>query len=322
MIALEYQILLAVCLDLALGDPRWALHPVRLMGRFAQSLEEPLRKLLRIPRLAGCAAALSVISVAVLVTYALVWAARTIHPIAGDVVSVLLIYTGIAAGDLIKHSRDVVHALQSDDLDEARRRVGMICGRDTDALDESGVARATVESVAENLVDGVTAPIFYAAIGGPVGLMAYKAVSTLDSMFGYKNELYREFGWAAARLDDVAAFIPSRLSAILVPLAALVLKMRAADSLKVFFRDRNKHPSPNAGQCEASFAGALGVRLGGPSYYGGRPSLKPEIGDSSEVLRPMDIQRANSLMLITSFVALLLFLGLRLAIVALWRQYC
>jgi adenosylcobinamide-phosphate synthase len=303
-LTIELQIIAAVVLDLLIGDPRWFPHPVRFIGRFALTVESPCRRLVTNPRFAGIAAAIIVVGGTILATWAVLAACRWVHPFIGDLAGIFIIYTGIAARDLVKHSTDVYRSLIEGDLQEARRRVGMICGRDTDRLDQQGVVRSTVESVAENMVDGVTAPIFFAAIGGPIGIMAYKAVSTLDSTFGYKNEHYREFGWASARLDDVAAFIPSRLTAVLVPLAAFVLGQNAIQSLSVFFRDRAKHPSPNAGQSEAAVAGALNLQLGGLSYYRGKPSNKPTLGDPLTPPAPCHIREANMLMLTTSFLAL------------------
>jgi adenosylcobinamide-phosphate synthase len=228
---------------------------------------------------------------------------------------VLFIYTGIAARDLARHSHDVYKALAVCDIKEARRRVGMICGRDVESLDKEGVVRAAIESVAENMVDGVTAPLFFAAAAGPVGIMAYKAVSTLDSSFGYRNELYLEFGWASARLDDIAAFIPARITGLLVPVAALILGMRPRAALRMFLRDRNKHPSPNAAQAEAAVAGALGVQLGGLSFYQGKPSKKPLLGEPLAPLNPERIRKANALMIATSILALFLFAAVRITAV-------
>ncbi len=311
---LEYQILAAVLLDLLLGDPRRFPHPVRLMGSLALRLEAPARRMISSPLWAGVATAFAVVGLTALAAWGVLAAARGFHPVAGEVASIFLLYTGIAARDMIKHSADVSEALRSGLLSLARERVGMICGRDTDTLDESGVARATVESVAENMVDGVTAPLFFAVLGGPVALMAYKAVSTLDSTFGYKNEKYRDFGWASAKLDDAANFVPSRLTAALVPFAAMILGQRWLQAVWVFFRDRSKHPSPNAGQAEAAVAGALGIQLGGLSYYGGQPSNKPTLGDPLTSVTSGHIAQANMLLLVTSGLALVLFLGMRLAV--------
>ncbi|MGB6063547.1 MAG: adenosylcobinamide-phosphate synthase CbiB [Desulfomonilaceae bacterium] len=312
---LEYQILLAVALDLIFGDPRWLPHPVKLIGRLATFAEMAFRKMIKNLRIAGVATVFVVVGTTILATYGLISGARSVHPYAGDLVSILLLWTGIAAKDMVRHSSDVVDALNSGSLTDARERVAMICGRDTDRLDESDVARATVESVAENMVDGVVAPLFYAAIGGALGIMAYKAVNTLDSSFGYKNREYLKFGWASAKLDDIANFIPSRLAALLVPPAAMLLLQSPAHSLKVFLRDRLKHPSPNAGQAEAAVAGALGIQLGGLSYYSGIPSNKPPLGDPLAPVGPEHVVRANALLLMTSGLALALLLTVRLSIV-------
>lgn len=315
MIPLEYQILAAVALDLLLGDPRRLPHPVKAMGTLALKLEAPARRMIDSPRIAGVSVAFAVVGLTALAAWALLIFASAFHPLAGDVASIFLLYTGLAARDMIRHSTEVYGALKSGSLALARRRVAMICGRDTDRLDESGVAKATVESVAENMVDGVTAPLFFAVLGGPVALMAYKAVSTLDSTFGYKNERYMEFGWASARLDDLANFIPSRLTGMLVPVAAMILGRSWLRAVWVFCRDRKNHPSPNSGQAEAAVAGALGVQLGGLSYYGGQPSNKPTLGDPLSPVAPSHIPQANALLLVTSGLVLALFLGARLAVV-------
>jgi adenosylcobinamide-phosphate synthase len=173
-----------------------------------------------------------------------------------------------------------------------------------------------VESVAENMVDGVIAPLFFATIGGAVGIMVYKSINTLDSTFGYKNDKYLEFGWASAKVDDIANFFPARLAALLVPVAALFLLRSPVRSFRVFLRDRLKHPSPNAGQAEAAVAGALGIQLGGLSYYSGVPSDKPTLGDALTSVGPQHVVRANALLLITSGLALALLLATRFVLTA------
>jgi adenosylcobinamide-phosphate synthase len=203
----------------------------------------------------------------------------------------------------------VFRPLAAGDLPLARQRVAMIVGRDTDQLDEAGIARAAVESVAESTVDGVTAPLFFALIAGPVGAMVYRAVNTLDSTFGYKDGRYLHFGWASARIDDVANLIPARLTAPLIAAAALLLRQRPLQSLKILLRDGRKHESPNAGLPEAAMAGALGVQLGGLNTYGGEPLDKPTIGDPLVPLAARHIPQANALMFATAG----LFLGLGLA---------
>jgi adenosylcobinamide-phosphate synthase len=314
---LEYQILAAVALDALVGDPQWPLHPVRLIGRLAQCLESPGRRLLRNQRLAGVVVALVVLGAAGLVSHGILVGAGKLHPLAGDVAAVLLIYVTVAARDLVKHSAAVYEALAAGDLSTARKRASLIVGRDTENLDESEVSRAAVESVAESTVDGVTAPLFFAFLGGPVGAVVYRAVNTLDSTFGYKDERYLRFGWASARLDDVANFLPARLTGPLMALAAALLFRRGGESWRILRRDAHRHSSPNAGIPEAAMAGALGVQLGGVSYYSGEPVEKPTIGDPAERLSREHIVRANRLMWVTLGLCLALCAGLRMAVLGL-----
>ena len=208
---LEYQIVIALLLDLAFGDPRWFPHPVRLIGRLITALEGPARRAIPDARVAGTVTALTVILVTALATAVLIGIAGQIHPLLGDAAGILVLYTTLAARDLARHSLAVYRALEKFDLGEARRLVSWMVGRDTERLTETEVVRAAVESVAENTVDGIIAPLFFAALFGPVGAMAYKAVNTLDSMIGYKNESYIDFGRTAARIDDAANYIPARL---------------------------------------------------------------------------------------------------------------
>jgi adenosylcobinamide-phosphate synthase len=316
---LEYQIFAAFVLDLLLGDPRWLPHPAKLIGRFAAALEAPLRRSISNARTAGVIAVAIVLSITGSVAFGLIHCAAVLHPMAGDIASILLLYTAFATRDLAQHANAVYRSLTRDNLAEARQRVSMIVGRDTAKLDEREVVRATVESIAESLVDGVTAPLFFAVLGGPVGAMLYKAVNTLDSTFGYKNERYIQFGWASARLDDVANFLPARLTAPLVAVAAALLGHNAIRALRTWLRDGGKHASPNAGLSEAAVAGALGVQLGGTNYYGGEPSEHPRMGDPTRPLERHDIPRANALMLATATLALFIFNGARLAALELPR---
>ena len=307
---LEYQMLIAFGLDLLLGDPRWLPHPVKLMGHLALNLEAPLRKRITNVRAAGIVAVALVVGISGLISFAAVRGAVLVHPIAGDVVSIVLLYTTFATRDLLRHSQRVYSALRSGDLPGARQAVAMLVGRDVDNLDESGVARAAVESVAENLIDGITAPIFFAALGGPVAAMMYKAASTLDSTFGYRNERYLFFGWASARLDDVANYLPARFTAPLVALVAALLGLHPLDSLRVCLRDGGKHASPNAGIGESAVAGALGVQLGGLNYYDGEPYECARLGDP---IRPLNMRSITSANVLTFMVAVL-FLAVCIAV--------
>jgi adenosylcobinamide-phosphate synthase len=322
----ELQLLSALALDLLLGDPRWFPHPVRIVGWFCVRFESLFRGLIVSKRLAGIVTVLGVlITTLALVAVPLLLAGR-ISPLLADGLAIFLLYTSVAARDLIRHSRAVFTALQVNGeagLQAGRRSVAMIVGRDTAALDRSGVIRATVETVAENMVDGVCAPLFFAIAGGTLAplmgvnpiaaaalaAMGYKAVNTMDSMFGYKNERYIAFGWAAARLDDVCNFLPARLSGLLLAAASFFLGLDWKNSFRIFFRDRLCHASPNSGHSEAAVAGALGVRLGGVAIYFGRPVVKPTIGDNTRALAAADILLTNRLMLTGSalFVFFLLF---------------
>jgi adenosylcobinamide-phosphate synthase len=311
---LEYQILAAIILDIITGDPPWLPHPVRLIGRFASFLETPLRQIFANARTAGAMAVLIVLAVTGIITYTVIFGAGLLHPYAADAVSIALLYTTFAARDLSQHSLNVYRGLKAGNIEEARQKVSLLVGRDTDILDEAGIVRATVESVAENTVDGVTAPLFFAFLAGPLGAMIYKAVNTLDSTFGYKNERYREFGWSSARLDDLANYIPARLTAMMIPVAAVILKLSPLNSLRILLRDGNKHPSPNSGLTEAAVAGALNVQLGGLNYYFGEPSMRPTMGDPVRDLRQNDILKTNALMFATMILATIIFLALRFSL--------
>jgi adenosylcobinamide-phosphate synthase len=257
-----------VVLDLALGDPRWLPHPVRGIGWLASGAESMWRATGLPLRVAGALFCLSVVALSTTI----VW-------LTTPWLNIYWIYALLACRDLDVQATSVVRALRQNDLGEARERLSWIVGRDTQDLDEQGVMRATVETVAENLSDGVIAPLFYLAVAGPAGMAAYKAINTLDSMVGYRNERYREFGWASARVDDVANYLPSRITAVLVWMVALLPGYDAARSIRVTFRDGASQPSPNSGYPEAAFAGATGVQLGGMNFYGGKPSPKALLAD-------------------------------------------
>lgn len=296
-------ILSAFLLDLLLGDPRWFPHPVVLMGRLITSLEDLLRRVStgKIFELAaGGLLALIIPAVAFITAYFVIRAAEGLNLWLGWLVAVFLGYTTIAAKSLYKEPLKVASMVAAGDLDSAKKGLSHLVGRDTHNLDEKGITRALVETVAENTSDGVIAPLFYLAIGGPPLAMAYKAINTLDSMVGYKNERYLYFGRASARLDDVVNYIPSRLTAILMVMAAFILRKDWKGAWRTTLRDSGNHPSPNSGYPEAAAAGALGRRLGGLSYYGGMPSNKPFIGDEHGEFRIGDVREVGRLMLTAS----------------------
>jgi len=297
---------LAFLLDLAFGDPRNYPHPVRIIGWFALKTEAFLRGVQMVSlRVAGVIALVIVVGGSALAGYALLKLCGLFHPVVENAAAVLLLYFTIAARDLAVHADAVRKPLEIGRIDLAREKVGMIVGRDTASMQESDIALAAVESVAENTVDGVTAPLFYALLFGPIGALAYKAVNTLDSSFGYKNERYREFGWASARFDDLVNYLPSRLTVPCIAVASALLRMRYRDVFLSVRATAKKHASPNAGYPEAAFAGALGVRFGGPRSYGGEKHNLPYLGTAEGSCTTGTIRQAIRLMLLVS----VLFLG-------------
>ena len=321
-------VLFSACLlDLLLGDPRWLPHPVRIIGRVALLAESWTRELPMNAHNSGRLAVLIVLCStggACLGLFFLLSFTSQPFFLLG---AILILYTTVAARDLIRHSGQVFTALAID-LETARKRVSMIVGRDTDQLDEAGIVRACVESVAENMSDGIIAPLFWAVIGaafgqclsgspviwGTTAAMLYKAVNTMDSMFGYKNERYLQFGSCAARLDDVVNFLPARISGLSLVLAACHPAYRSdmKNSFRILIRDRQQHSSPNSGWPEAAMAGALGIQLGGESSYFGKPAEKPTIGDSFISPQAHHIFQANTLVLTASSLCLLCFAALYL----------
>jgi adenosylcobinamide-phosphate synthase len=257
-----------------------------------------------VERVAGAGIVATVVASSACAGWLLCRVARRVHPVAGFAFESLLCYQLLAARSLQDESMPVYDALARGDLSAARLALAMIVGRDVDSLDEAGIARAAVETVAENASDGVVAPLLAMGAVGLPGMLSYKAINTLDSMIGYKNERYLHLGWAAAKLDDLANFMPARVAGSLMCLAAAPAGLDARSAWRVFTRDRLKHASPNAGHTEAACAGALGVQLGGTSYYFGKPVEKPVIGDDARPIEPQDIVRANRLMRATSLLGL------------------
>jgi len=293
-------ILLAFCLDLLMGDPRWMPHPVRLMGRAITGLEGSLRG--RFPatpageRAAGAVLALLLPLGSFCAGWGVLWLCGKVSFLLAFLAEVFLCAQCLAAKDLKKESMAVCRALERGDLPGAREAVGRIVGRDTAELTEEGVAKAAVETVAENTSDGEIAPLFWMMLGGALGALCYKAVNTMDSMVGYRNERYRYFGTAAARLDDVANWLPARISALLMIFLAPLSGLDAEGAWKIWRRDRKKHKSPNSAQTESAMAGALGVQLAGDASYFGELHHKPTLGDALRPVGPDDIRRAGRLM--------------------------
>ena len=293
-------LILGVLLDLAFGDPRFLYHPIRLIGNLIVWAEKPFRSVFpkseRGELIAGVCFAVFVICVSAAVPALLLFLAFQISVYAAFALEVFWSFQILAAKSLKTESMKVYDALREGDLEKARKAVSMIVGRDTEELTEEGVAKAAVETVAENSSDGVVAPLIFLAIGGPVLGFFYKAVNTLDSMVGYKNDKYLYFGRFSAKLDDVLNFIPSRLSGLLLVAASPFAGLDIQGAWRIFRRDRRNHASPNSAQTEAAAAGALGVQLAGDAYYFGKLYRKPTIGDPGRPVEYQDIRRVNRLM--------------------------
>lgn len=302
--------IIGIILDLCLGDPRWMPHPVRGMGWLISLMKKKLRK--AFPknagneRLAGICLVAGVMLVTGTAAYGSLFIAGKIHPLLGLILESVMCYQMLALKSLKDESMKVYHSLLRGDTEAARYAVSMIVGRDTDPLSEEGIIKAAVETVAENTSDGVIAPLFYMAFGGGPWGMLYKAANTMDSMVGYKNETYIDFGRTAARLDDLLNFIPARLSAILMMAAGFLLGMDGKNGVRIYKRDRYNHKSPNSAQTEAVCAGALRVQLAGNAYYFGELHEKPTIGDPLRPIEAEDIRRANRLLYMTSALAAVL----------------
>ncbi len=318
-------------LDLLFGDPPWLPHPIRLIGKLISCLEQSLRsgaekkaagiQREEFERRQGRRLVIMVLMLTGMTVLVILVFAYRIHPYAGCFLETLITYQILATKCLKKESMKVHDKLENGDLKEARTAVSMIVGRDTQALDETGVAKAAIETVAENTSDGVIAPMLCLAVGGPVFGMLYKAVNTMDSMVGYKNETYLHFGRAAAKLDDAVNFLPARISAYLM-MAACFLEGKQFDGKRaygIYQRDKKNHASPNSAHTEAVCAGALGIRLAGDASYFGKIVKKPWIGDD---LRPVvyeDIRRVNRLLYGTAFLCeTICLLGLFCVFLAGW----
>jgi len=280
----------AVALDLIIGDPRWLPHPVVAMGRMISFLEPRLRRIFPSERSAGIALLVTTVGISYGCAALLLRAAFAMAIDAGIAVGLYLAWISLAARSLHVESAKVTNALERDDLPGARLALSYIVGRETEQLEEPEIIRGAVETVAENSGDGVIAPLFYLMLGGPALAIAYKAVNTLDSMVGYKNERYLRFGWASARFDDLANYLPARLTGLLMVLAAPICALSSRNAWRILRRDRRNHSSPNSGFPEAAAAGALGVRLGGANRYFGILVEKPTIGDAT---RPISLAAYN-----------------------------
>jgi adenosylcobinamide-phosphate synthase len=310
---------LAAALDAALGDPEGWPHPVRAIGSLISASERALRAVLArvsggpvAERVAGVVLALAVVSIATLTAWLVMIGCDEIGGPAALVSRAILIYWGLATRSL---GNEALRVAQTAELASARRALARVVGRETSDLGWPEIDRACVETVAENVNDAVVAPLFWYAVAGPPGLWAFKAINTLDSMVGYRDDRFQYLGWASARLDDLAGLMPARLTWVLIALASLLLGERAGSALRIGWRDGRKHTSPNAAWGEAAMAGALGVQLGGPATYGGIPRPKPLLGNSGEAILPATVRRTVVVMYVTAALAVAIVWTFRVLVI-------
>ncbi|MGO0061108.1 adenosylcobinamide-phosphate synthase CbiB [Brevibacillus fluminis] len=310
-------LLLAYIVDRIVGDPRFLIHPVVVMGRVISWLEKQIRKGCRSDRAlkwAGLLFPLVLVGGSYLAVWVLLYALARLSPWLAWSAEIWLISTTIASKGLADAGMDIFHHLKKNDLPSARTALSMVVGRDTDKLDEPQIVRGAVETVAENMVDAIISPLFFAAIGGAPLAMAYRAANTLDSMVGYKDERYLHLGWASARFDDLANYLPARLCALFIVAAAWLRGQSGTGAWRMMRRDARKHPSPNSGFAEAGVAGALGIQLGGLNTYRGVPSHRALLGDPTRPLVADDIPRTVAIMHTGALIGVGLFAAVLLLI--------
>ena len=298
------KIWIAYVLDLIFGDPQNVIHPVQVIGKIISTGEKILlRKKYKF--LAG--AVLNIFTVSITYTLMYLISKSVKISVFFMIIEIYLMYTIFSINSLAREGNRVYRILKEGDIEKARKDLSYLVSRDTETMDEKMIIRSTMETISENTVDGIVAPMFYMFLGGMPLAMAYKAINTLDSMVGYKNEKYMEFGKFSAKVDDVANFIPARITGILIVLASMILGYNYKNSLKIFIRDRKNHSSPNSAHSEASVAGALGVQFGGKVSYFGKEINKPTIGDKTKEFELEDIRKNIRIMYVTSFLSLVMF---------------
>jgi adenosylcobinamide-phosphate synthase len=293
----------AYIIDIIIGDPRWFSHPVVIIGKAVRFLEGKIRRTSLIGRKKG---GIILCFAVVIPTFFIIWGVVEgclfVNALLGAIITVLFASMTLATRSLFDESKAVIDTLNNGNIVEARKKLSMIVGRDTENLDEQEICRAVIETVSENLSDGIVAPMFYLAIGGLPLAMAYKAVNTLDSMVGYKNDRYGDIGWFSAKMDDMLNWIPARLSVFLIVIASFILMYNWRNSWKIMRRDGQNHPSPNSGMPEAAAAGALNIQLGGKSRYFGKIYHKPAIGDRIKEIDRGDVKKAWVIMFASSLL--------------------
>ena len=298
------KIWIAYVLDLIFGDPQNVIHPVQVIGKIISTGEKILlRKKYKF--LAG--AVLNIFTVSITYTLMYLISKSVKISVFFMIIEIYLMYTIFSINSLAREGNRVYRIMKEGDIEKARKDLSYLVSRDTEMMDEKMIIRSTMETISENTVDGIVAPMFYMFLGGMPLAMAYKAINTLDSMVGYKNEKYMEFGKFSAKVDDVANFIPARITGILIVLASMILGYDYKNSLKIFLRDRKNHSSPNSAHSEASVAGALGVQFGGKVSYFGKEIDKPTIGDKTKEFELEDIRKNIRIMYVTSFLSLVMF---------------
>lgn len=291
------ETILGFLLDLIIGDPQNPIHPIRIIGSLCKATEKFFRKVLKKSlKIAGLLTWITVVLIVFLFNYFLLKGAYAINNVLGVILSSIMIYFCISTKALKVEGLKVVKYVIQDDIEGARKQLSYIVGRDTKNLDKEAILKAVVETVAENMSDGVIAPLFYVGIGGAPLAFLYKAVNTMDSMFGYKNDKYIEFGYFPAKLDDVFNYIPARLSGYFIFMASFSLGLDYKNSFKIYKRDKNNHSSPNSAHPEAAVAGALNVQLGGANYYFGKLVEKPTIGDDIEKIDIYKVNKTNNIL--------------------------
>ena len=298
------KIWIAYVLDLIFGDPQNVVHPVQVIGKIISAGEKVLlRKKYKF--LAG--AVLNIFTVSITYTSMYLISKSVKISVFFMIIEIYLMYTIFSINSLAREGNRVYRILKEGDIEKARKDLSYLVSRDTETMDEKMIIRSTMETISENTVDGIVAPMFYMFLGGMPLAMAYKAINTLDSMVGYKNEKYMDFGKFSAKVDDAVNFIPARITGILIVLASMILGYDYKNSLKIFIRDRKNHSSPNSAHSEASVAGALGVQFGGKVSYFGKEIDKPTIGDKTKEFELEDIRKNIRIMYVTSFLSLVMF---------------
>lgn len=300
------KIIIGYLLDLIIGDPQNPYHPIRGIGKIAQIFENLFRKIFKKHlKLAGAITWIVVVSIVFLINFLLIKLLGKINPYIALIYECIAIYFCLSTKALKVEGLKVIKYVKEDNIEMARKQLSYIVGRDTDRLDKEAIMKAVIETVAENMSDGVIAPLFFVGLGGAPLMFLYKAVNTMDSMFGYKNDKYKEFGYFPAKLDDVFSYIPARLSAYLIIISSFLLRLDYKNAFKIYNRDKNNHTSPNSAHPESAAAGALGVRLGGANYYFGKLVKKPEIGDQINKITLKTVDDVNRILYLSSFLGVI-----------------